>query len=58
MAVELHLSAKISTEIGSELGIGSELVRRWTKEFKSNGVRSFPGNWNINHSSEKRESLP
>ncbi|ERM80125.1 hypothetical protein P872_09015 [Rhodonellum psychrophilum GCM71 = DSM 17998] len=57
MAVELQLSGKTSTEIGSELGIGPDLVRRWTREFKSDGVKSFPGNGNMNHSSEQKEIL-
>ena len=57
MAVELQLSGKSSTEIGSELGIGPDLVRRWTREFKSGGVKSFPGNGNMNHSSEQKEIL-
>ncbi|WP_373521495.1 transposase, partial [Aquiflexum sp.] len=35
MAVELHLSGKTSTAIGKELGIGADLIRRWTREFKS-----------------------
>lgn len=57
MAVELHLSGKTSTEIGRESGIGPDLVRRWTREFKSGGVKSFPGNGNMNHSSEQKEIL-
>ncbi|KEO73732.1 transposase, partial [Anditalea andensis] len=43
MAVELHMSGKTSTVVGEELGIGPDLVRRWTREFKFGEKQSFPG---------------
>jgi transposase len=57
MAVELHLSGKTSTAIGKELGIGADMIRRWTREFKSEGTLSFPGNGKQNLSEEQREIL-
>lgn len=57
MAVELHLSGKTSTSIGKELGIGADLVRRWTREFKSEGATSFPGNGKQNLTDEQKEIL-
>jgi transposase len=57
MAVELHLSGKTSTVVGRELGIGSDLVRSWTRQFKSEGERSFPGNGKQNLTEEQKEIL-
>jgi transposase len=57
MAVELHLSKKTSSAIGQELGIGADLIRRWTHEFKSEGTGSFPGNGKQNLSKEQRDIL-
>ena len=57
MAVELHLNGRSSTLIGSELGIGPDLVRRWTREFKSDGARGFPGNAKQNLKLEQKEIL-
>ncbi|WMJ71918.1 transposase [Cytophagaceae bacterium ABcell3] len=55
MAVELHLSGKTSTAVGKELGIGPDLVRRWSREMKTNGAASFPGNGKQNLSEEQKE---
>lgn len=57
MAVELHMSGKTRTAVGRELGIGSDVVRRWTREFKTGGATSFPGNGKQNLSEEQREIL-
>jgi len=57
MAVELNLNGRSSTVIGSELGIGPDLVRRWTREFKSDGARGFPGNAKQNLKLEQKEIL-
>jgi transposase len=57
MAVELHLSGKSCTEVGLELGIRPDLVSRWTREFKSEGKGSFPGNGKQNLSGEQKEIL-
>lgn len=57
MAVELHMNGKSSPVIGRELGIGADLVRRWTREFKSEGAGSFPGNGKQSLSEEQKEIL-
>jgi transposase len=57
MAVELHMSGKTSTVVGRELGIGSDVVRRWTREFKSEGAASFPGNGKQNLTAEQKEII-
>lgn len=57
MAVELHMSGKTSTVVGKELGIGSDVVRRWTREFKAEGERSFPGNGKQNLTEEQKEII-
>lgn len=44
MVVELFRSGKTSTEIGEELGIGSDMVRRWSREYSVSGESSFTGN--------------
>ncbi|WP_435380190.1 IS3 family transposase [Echinicola jeungdonensis] len=57
MAVELHLNGKISTEVGRELGIGPDLVRRWAREFKASESSSFPGNGKQHLTEEEKEIL-
>jgi transposase len=57
MAVELYMSGKTSTTVGKELGIGSDVVRRWTREFKSDGERSFPGKGKQNLTDEQKEII-
>ena len=57
MAVELHLSGKTSTAIGKELGIGSDVIRRWTREFKTAGERSFPGKGKQHLTDEQKEII-
>jgi transposase len=53
----LHLSGKSSTDIGRDLGIGPDLVRRWSREFKSDSSASFPGNGKQILSEEQKEIL-
>jgi transposase len=57
MAVDLLLSGKPSTVIGNELGISSDLVRRWAREFKSQGSRSFPGNGKQHLTEEQKQII-
>lgn len=57
MVVELHSSGKTSTTIGEELGIGPDLVRRWTREFNTQGAKSFPGNGKQHLSEEQKEII-
>jgi transposase len=55
MAVELHKSGKSSNEIGRELGIPGDMVRRWSREFESHGDQSFAGNGKAILTPEQRE---
>jgi len=55
MVVELHKSGKSSYEIARELDIPGDMVRRWSREYKSNGDRSFAGNGKPILSPEQRE---
>lgn len=44
MAVELYQNGKTSVEVGNDLGIGADLVRRWSGELTKSKSGSFPGN--------------
>jgi transposase len=55
MVVELHKSGKSSNEIGSELGIPGDMVRRWSREYESHADQSFAGNGKPILSPEQRE---
>jgi transposase len=55
MVVELFRSGKTSTEVGEELGIGPDMVRRWNREFSVKGESSFAGNGKQVLSDEQRE---
>jgi transposase len=55
MVVELHKSGKSSNEIGRELGIPGDMVRRWSREYESHGDQSFAGNGKLILSTEQRE---
>lgn len=55
MVVELHKSGKSSYEIARELDIPGDMVRRWSREYKSNGDQSFAGNGKPILSPEQRE---
>lgn len=57
MVVELHLSGKSTRTISEELGIGNDLVRRWTREFNAQGAKSFPGNGKQHLSEEQKEII-
>lgn len=57
MVVELYQSGKPSTEIGRELDIPSDLVRRWSREYKSNSRGSFSGNGKPVLTDEQKEIL-
>ena len=46
MVVELHRNGKSSHEIGRELSISFDMVRRWIREHKAAGEASFTGNGN------------
>lgn len=55
MAVDLCYSGKTPREVGEELGIRAELVRRWIREMEGKGRRSFPGNGKVNLTPEQAE---
>lgn len=55
MVVKLHKSGKSSNEIGRELGIPGDMVRRWSREFASTGESSFTGNGKPVLTPEQRE---
>lgn len=55
MAVEMMNSGKTSTEVGLELGIGSDLVRRWRREHERYNEGSFSGKGVPNMTPEERE---
>ncbi len=55
MAVELYRNGKTSQEVGADLGIGADLIRRWSKELKEGNFRSFPGNGKQNLTEEQQK---
>ncbi|MFA0962156.1 IS3 family transposase [Roseivirga sp. BDSF3-8] len=55
MAVELCDADKTAKEVAEELGIRSELVRRWCREFKQHGESSFSGQGNPTLSEDEKE---
>ena len=55
MVVNLCLSGKPPKEIADELGIRSELVRRWKREHEQFGAGSFSGHGNVNMTPEQKE---
>jgi transposase len=57
MAVELFQNGKSSVEVGKDLGIAPDLIRRWGREFKVNEVKSFPGNGKQHHTEEQKEII-
>jgi len=46
MAVNLCYTGKSATEVGAELGVRSEIISRWKREYESNKTGSFSGNGN------------
>ncbi len=57
MAVELHLSGKSCKEVSIDLDVSPDLIRRWVREYKSSGAKSFPGNGRQNLSEEQKEII-
>ena len=55
MAVNLCHSGKSSKEVAEELGIRTELVRRWKREHEQYREGSFSGHGNANMTSEQKE---
>jgi len=55
MAVELFQTGKSSVEVGNDLGIAPDLVRRWSREVKASEPGSFPGNGKQYQTEEQKE---
>ncbi len=55
MAVDMMNTGKTSTEVGMELGIGPDLVRRWRRELEKYNEGSFSGKGVPNMTPEQRE---
>lgn len=55
MAVELCSNGKSSIDVGTELGVATDLIRRWVREFKISKSNSFPGNGKQNLTEEQQE---
>ena len=57
MAVELCHSGKSTKEVAEDLGIRSELVRRWKREYEQYREGSFSGHVNAILTTEQKEIL-
>ena len=55
MAVNLVYTGKSTNEVAEELGIRSEIVRRWKRAFEQYGSGSFSGHGNVNMTPEQKE---
>ena len=55
MAVELVLSGKSSKSVGEDLGIRTDLVNRWRREYERNKTGSFSGQGTPNLTPEEKE---
>ncbi|MFX1706888.1 transposase [Chitinophaga sp. CC14] len=55
MAVELYRTGKPAGTVAKELGIGVDMVRRWSREHNDQGSRSFPGNGKQDLTPEQKE---
>jgi transposase len=57
MAVNLVFSGKSSSEVAEDLGIRTELVNRWKREYEQHGTSSFSGKGNMNVTAEQKEII-
>jgi len=57
MTVNLCLTGKPSKEVAEELGIRTELVRRWKREYERSKEGSFSGHGKANLTDIERENL-
>jgi len=55
MAVELCLSGQPISKVADELGIRTELISRWKREYQQKKEGSFSGNGKVALSSEQAE---
>lgn len=57
MAVNLCLTGKSAREVSEELGVRSEIIRRWVKEYEKKEEQSFPGKGKVNLNPEQAEII-
>jgi transposase len=57
MAVNLCLTGKLPKEVAQELGIKTDLIRRWKREYEETKEGSFSGHGNANLTELQRENL-
>jgi transposase len=57
MVINLCLSGKSAKQVGLELGIREELIRRWKREFHQYESGSFSGHGHVNMTQEQKEIL-
>jgi len=55
MAVNLCLTGKPTREVADELGVRTELVTRWKREYNQFQEGSFSGHGNVNMTAEQKE---
>ena len=55
MAVNLCLAGKSTKEVAKELGLRTELVTRWKREYNQYKDGSFSGQGNLNMTEEQKE---
>lgn len=55
MAVNLCSTGKSTSEVAEELGVRTELVRRWKREHAEFREGSFSGHGNTNMTTEQKE---
>jgi len=56
MAVELCQTGKPTKEVAGELGVATELVRRWRREHTQYQEGSFSGKGNANMTDDQKEN--
>lgn len=57
MAVNLCLTGKSTKEVAEDLGVRSELVRRWKREYEQYKEGSFSGHGNANLTDAQKENI-
>lgn len=55
MTISLCDSGKTADEVAKELGVRTEIVRRWRREFETKQSGSFTGNGNPGLTAEQHE---
>ena len=55
MALNLCLSGKPTREVAEELGVRTELISRWKREYGQFNSGSFSGHGNMNLTDEQKE---